>query len=95
MNATIDYPIHWHDPREPIDPRWLIPCPVCGAGGGKPPVLTTPSLADPRRRRLVTFLRCAACSSLFTEDRVPFDYELAPSPGRASFTSNRAPASIR
>src|SRR5215469_16147979 len=70
MNATEDYPIHWHDPRR------LIPCPVCGSDCGKTAVLTTPSVADPQRRRLVTLLRCEACSSLFAEDRVPFEYEL-------------------
>jgi SAM-dependent methyltransferase len=72
MNATKDYQIDWHDPRR------LIPCPVCGSDNGKTAVLTTPSVvADPHRRRLVTFLRCDACSSLFCEDRVPFEYELA------------------
>ena len=70
MNATMDYPIDWHDPRR------LISCPVCGSGCGKTAVLTTPNIADPQRRPLVTFLRCDACSSLFCEDRVPFEYEL-------------------
>jgi SAM-dependent methyltransferase len=71
MNATMDYPIDWHDPRR------LIFCPVCGSDCGKTAVLTTPNVADPQRRRLVTFLRCDACASLFCEDRVPFEYEMA------------------
>jgi SAM-dependent methyltransferase len=85
MNATIDYPINWHDPSSSAHRQCLIPCPVCGAGGSKAAVLTTPSVGDPRRRRLVTFLRCAACSSVFTEDRVPFEYELAQSPWASEF----------
>jgi SAM-dependent methyltransferase len=71
MNATKDYPIDWHDLGR------LISCPVCGSDCGKTAVLTTPSVADPQRRQLVTFLRCDACASLFCEDRVPFEYELA------------------
>jgi SAM-dependent methyltransferase len=76
MNATEDYPIDWHDPARAAGLRQPIPCPVCGSDCGKTAVLTTPSVADPQRRRLVTFLRCDACSSLFAEDRVPFEYEL-------------------
>jgi hypothetical protein len=80
MNANQDYPIDWHEPPGPADQGRLIRCPACGSDCDKAPVLTTPSLADPQRARLVTFLRCAACSSLFAEDRVPFEYELALSP---------------
>ena len=84
MNATIDYPIDWHDPRKPAGRRCLLPCPVCGARGHKPAVLSMPRVGDPRRR-LETFLRCPACSSLFAEDRVPFEYELAPSAWASEF----------
>jgi SAM-dependent methyltransferase len=80
MHPNQDYPIDWHDPSGPAGEFRLIPCPVCGSDCGKAAVLTMPSLADPRRARLVTFLRCEACSSLFSEDRVPFEYELALSP---------------
>jgi SAM-dependent methyltransferase len=79
VSLTLDYRIDWHNAGDPPAQRWALPCPVCGFGGEKAPVLTTPSVADPTRRQLVTFLRCRVCSSLFTADRTAFDYELAQS----------------
>lgn len=86
MQATIDYQIHWHDPKgaAAISSR-LIPCPVCGSDSAKAAMLTTPSLADPQCPQPVTFLRCAVCSSLFTEDRAPFEYQAALSPWAEEF----------